>query len=82
MAGMTAQDKKWQAQEDAHTLSRVNEITSNKARLAAAQKAANTMLVESKQRVASLQKVASVKPKAVVKSAVPKKVAKRTVSKK
>lgn len=79
---LSAQDKKWQAQEDAHTLSRVNEITTDKTRFAAAKKAAGEMLTETKKRASSLQKVvkakapAKAKPapkaKAPVKKAAPK----------
>jgi hypothetical protein len=51
---MTAQDKKWQAQDNLRTIQRAAEVTSNAARLKAAQ-------AEAAQQVAALNKV--VKPK-------------------
>ena len=70
---LTAQDKKWRAQEDAHTLSRVNEITTDKPRLEAAKKAATEMLAETKKRASSLQKVVKTKTPAKAKAKAPAK---------
>ena len=57
MAGLTAQDKKWQAQDDARTLAQVAEITSDKSRLQAARKEATVMLKETQKRMEGLKKV-------------------------
>ena len=51
---MTAQEKRWQAEDDLRVMQRAQEISADKARLQAAQKVAQ-------QQVKSLQKVAGKK---------------------
>jgi len=58
---MTAQDKKWQAQDDARTLAQANEIKSDPTRIRAAVKEAKVMVKEEQQRLTSISKVAKVK---------------------
>lgn len=58
---MTAQDKKWQAQDDARTLAQANEVKSDTPRLKAAVKEAKIMVKDEQKRLTSISKVAKVK---------------------
>ena len=55
---VSAQEKEWRAQDDAHTLAAAQEIQNDKTRLKAAQGAANKMLKEAENRANSLKKIA------------------------
>ena len=70
---LTADDKKWRAQDDAYALAHAQEVQSDKSRLALAQKAAKNMLVEQQKKVTGLQKVVKAKPKAAPKTGGRKK---------
>lgn len=79
---LSAEDKKWRAQDDAYTLARAAEITASKPRVNAAKAAAKTMLQEQQQKTKALAKVAktpvakkATPKKAAVKKAAPKKTA-------
>lgn len=52
---MTANEKKWQAESDAETLARYQEIISDKNRKAAAVKVAKTRAAELSKRVQAMQ---------------------------
>ena len=54
-----AQEKKWQAEEDAHTLARAEEIKSKKGRLSAAQVAARRLAREETARATAMKNVAA-----------------------
>lgn len=58
---MTAQDKKWQAQDDARTLAQANEVKADTTRLKAAVKEAKVMVKDEQKRLTSISKVAKVK---------------------
>ncbi len=58
---MTAEQKKWQAQDDAHTLASANEIKSDPARMKAAAAEASKMQAEAQKRANSLKSIAKVK---------------------
>ena len=53
-----AREKQWQAEEDAHTLARAQEITSKKGRLNAAQVAARRLAREETARATAMKNVA------------------------
>ena len=59
---MTAQDKKWRAEEDARTLAEAEVVKRDTIRMKAATNAAKKMADEQKVRAASLRKVAGMKP--------------------
>ena len=50
--------QKWQAQEDAYTMAKFNEITADKARMARAVKAAKTQATQMQQQANDMQRVA------------------------
>ena len=81
----TSMDKKYQAQDDAYTLARAQEIQADKARVAAAKKEAKVMAkqeqVESQKRIQTLNKVAKIAPKEAPKKAETKQVARAKVTK-
>lgn len=74
---LTAQDKKWRAQDDAYALAQAAEVTADKSRLGMAKKAANDMLKEQQKRVQGLQKVVKTKPAAKPKASPKKATAKK-----
>lgn len=53
-----AREKKWEAEEDAHTLARAEEILKKKGRLKAAKTAARRMAKEQQERATALKNVA------------------------
>ena len=61
MAGMTPQDKKWRAEDDARILADSDVIKKDRTRLSAAIKAAKTMAKEQKERSTAMTKVAGMK---------------------
>lgn len=58
MAKLTAEERKWQAQDDAYTLARAEEIKASAGRQRAAKTAAKAMLKEEQKRTQALAKVA------------------------
>ena len=56
---ISAQDKKWQAQNDAHTLAEAQTIMSDKTRLNAAAKQAVKMAKNSEKKTVAMKKVAT-----------------------
>ena len=56
---LTAQNRKWQQESDAHTLAEAEKIKSDKNRLGGAKKAAQRMAVDAQKSATSLKKVAS-----------------------
>ena len=58
MISMTAQERKWRAQDDARTLSYATEIASDPKRLSAAQKEAAKMAKETEKAAMAMKKVA------------------------
>ena len=58
---MTAQDKKWQREEDARTLARAQEIMDNKPRLNGAVREAKVMAKQDEKRIAAMKKIAKKK---------------------
>ncbi len=69
---MTANDKKWQAEDDARSLVRAEEIKSDPARMAAARKQAAAQVVERKKDLAATQKVARPPTRKVLPTRKPK----------
>jgi len=61
---MSAEEKKWRAQEDAHVLASANEIKNDPTRLKNAQTAANAMVEEQQKRTNALKSVAGRKTNA------------------
>lgn len=59
---VSAQEKKWQAEGDAHSLAEAIAINSDPARLKAAHKAAKDLADEAKQRADALKSVADKNP--------------------
>ena len=59
---MTAQEKKWRAEEDARTLAEAESVRRDPTRMRAATMVAKTMADEQNKRAASLRKVAGMKP--------------------
>lgn len=58
---MTADEKRWQAESDAETMARYEEIMNNSSRKAAAIRVAKTRANELTQRANAMQRVASTK---------------------
>jgi hypothetical protein len=56
---VSVEEKKWQAQDDAHTLARANEIKKDSSRMKAAQVEASKMYEEQKKRADSLKSIAA-----------------------
>jgi len=92
LKSMKAQERRWQAEDDARTLARVNTITEDPARLKRAQTQATRMQKDAEKEANSLRKVSggkprltnSTPPKPKIKSpakrgSVPKKVIKKAV---
>lgn len=52
-------EKDWQAQDDANTLARAAEIQADKTRMAAASKAAKSMVTEVTARAKAIKRIAS-----------------------
>ena len=61
MAGLTAQDKKWQAESDVRSLAEADIIRQTPGRLNPAKKAAKGMAVNAKKEAKAMVKVANVK---------------------
>ena len=59
--GLTVQDKKWQAESDAHILADADVIKKDRTRLIAAAKEAKVMAKEQKERSTAMTKVAGMK---------------------
>jgi hypothetical protein len=57
---LTAQDRKWQAEEDARSLAAANEIKKDKKRMTAAKKEAKTMAKEADTKAKAMKQVARV----------------------
>lgn len=74
---VTADEKRWRAEDDAHTLARAEEIKDDKARMDAAAQAAKRMADEEAERMKNMRKVARKKPST---SSTPK-TSKRVVKK-
>lgn len=72
-------DKEYQAEWDAQTLADAKQIESDKTRMNAAAKAANTMAIEAQKRAQALQKI---KKPTTKKPAVKKTVTKKTAVRK
>lgn len=60
---MTAQERKWRAEEDASTMARYEEIMSDRTRRAAAVKAAQARASELQKRATMMQRVGGTKAK-------------------
>lgn len=58
---MTAEEKKWQAQDDANILARYQELISDKTRLSAAKKEAKNQAQELNKRINALNKASKTK---------------------
>ena len=58
---ISAEDKRWRAEADAHTLAEAEAIKRDPARLKAAQKAAKTMAKEAEDKALGMRTVASSK---------------------
>lgn len=58
-----AQERKWQAEEDAHTMARYQEIMSDKARMSRAMKVAKQQASDLNKRAVAMNKVASTRVK-------------------
>jgi len=74
---MTAEQKRWQAEQDAHTLAEAQRIAEDRGRLGAAKKEARKMASDAAKRAQSLVKVAKTPAakKAAKKKAAPKRAA-------
>lgn len=59
---MSKEEKQWMADEDVRTLERYQELMNDSARMGRARKAAEQRLADYKNRTASLQKIANIKP--------------------
>lgn len=70
---MDAQEKKWQRENDAHTLASAEEIRADKNRLSGAKKEAKVMVKETNKRAVAMKKVAGTKSSSVAKKAPAKK---------
>ncbi len=57
-SALSADEKRWRAESDARTLAESNVISTDSARLKAAQAAAKRMAVEQERQASSMQKVA------------------------
>ena len=62
MPTMTAQDKKWQAEQDARTLAEAEVVKRTPIRMRAATKAAKGMAEEERKKAVGMRKVAGMKP--------------------
>lgn len=60
---MTAEERRWRAEEDARTMARYEEIMADSARRSAAVKTARARATELQKSAAAMQRVASTKPK-------------------
>jgi hypothetical protein len=60
---MTADDKRWQAEDDARALAQANVVNDDPARLEKAKNAATRMAAEEKERADAMSKVARSKKK-------------------
>lgn len=58
MAKLSAQEKQWRAEDDARTLSRYQQIMSDKSRMNAANKALNKQIKEAEASLKNLRKAA------------------------
>lgn len=74
---LTAEQKKWQAESDAHILAEANVIKTTPARVNAAKKAAKQMAAEEMKKAAAMKKVATAKPAAKRKPAPKRRPAAR-----
>jgi len=74
MARITAQEKKWEAENDARTLAKAIEIQQNRGRFSKAKKEASRMAKEQEKQANALKRI-SVKP--TTKRTVKKKTVKR-----
>ena len=75
-SSITADEKRWEAESDARTLARAEEIKNDSKRVKSATQAAKKMSAEAAKEAASMQKVASGKVKAVAKKTAPAPVKK------
>lgn len=57
----TSQERQWQAEEDAHTMARYQEILGDKARMGRAMKVARRQASDLDKRAAAMKKVAKMK---------------------
>lgn len=62
-ASMSSEEKRWEAESDARTLARAEEIKADSKRVQKASQAAKKMALEASKEAASMQKVASGKVK-------------------
>lgn len=87
-SALSADEKRWRAESDARTLAESNVISTDSARLKAAQAAAKRMAAEQIKQANAIQKVAKTEPKkntvktSTVKAAPSKNLAKPTSKKK
>lgn len=65
---LTAEQQKWQAQDDAHILAQAESIKSDPKRITAAKKEAANMVKEQEQRAQAMKKVAGNATKTTVKT--------------
>lgn len=77
MARLSAQDKKWQGESDAHTLAEAESIKATPGRLTGAKKEVKNMAKKAALNVKSLNKVAKSKPIKTPKKIAPKKSKKK-----
>lgn len=70
---MTAQDKKWRAQEDARALAQADEIRKDKARRQAAVKEAKAIALKAQAEAKAFQRVSKTTPPPPKKAAASKK---------
>ncbi len=59
---MSAEDKRWEAENDARTLATANEIVADKPRMNAAKKEAMRLAIETQKSAAAMRKVSNTKP--------------------
>lgn len=69
---MAAQDKKWQAEDDARTLARAREIEQDPSRAQAAKKAAKDLAKKTEEELMNLRKVNGGSKEKKAKKSVPK----------
>lgn len=79
---LDAQDKKWQRENDAHTLAEAEAIKADKGRLSGAKKEAKIMVKETTKRQLAMKKVASGKVTSTVRKNTAKPAARKPASKK
>lgn len=76
MIRMTAEDKRWQREDDARTLARAEEIIADRMRHTGAVSEAKKMVKAEEKRAAAMKKVARKKKKVTKKKVVRKRVVK------